>query len=80
MVVCDVPYFSTDPAADYSVLCRVRQKWDIYDRQKFGIALDAIFQSRITYCMSAWETASMYEPGDYSRAALLAVSEQEVAE
>jgi len=72
---CPPPY-STDPAADYEVLCHVRETWG-----NAG-ALDPRFE-RFCECLKTlwWARspvtthfllATLYLPGDYSRARLMA--------
>lgn len=72
-------YYTRDIAADYSVLVRVRETWDIYQRQRFGLALLKSFEDRLwddTRGHSVHEACAQYQPGDYSLAALSALGEK----
>lgn len=87
----EYPAFTTDPAADYLVLVKVRETWP-YDRfEAFGEALRDIYQARMVddYIRVPVRAKSaergfrptsirhaLYEPGDYSRAALSALSDR----
>ena len=63
---------STDPAADYEVL-KVAREWRASKRRAFGDALWAIWQTRWVNAACPSTAAILYQPGDYSRAALKAV-------
>lgn len=70
------PLYSIDPAADYTVLVKVRTDWVFSKRQRFGEKLDEIFRTRtaLTGGVEAYPDRLLrYEPGDYSRAALAAL-------
>ena len=67
-------HYSTDPAADYSVLVKVRETWDADARELFLEALQDVMIERSSVTKGiglAW--LAMYRPGDYSRAALAAL-------
>ena len=64
---------STDPAADYEVLKVVRE-WRGGKRRAFGDALWAIWQTRWVNAACPSTAAILYQPGDYSRAAMKAVA------
>ena len=55
---------STDPAADYSVLVKVREAWGADATGKFVDALVELWH---------FPTPLMYRPGDYAKAALTAL-------
>lgn len=69
-----VKKYSTDPAADYEVLVKVRETWDRAQFMRFCAELADIAIGR-----SSWvsrgddEVCGMYQPGDYAKAALRAV-------
>lgn len=73
---CKMPAYTTDPAADYFVLRHVREKWcaDDYPRiddfRTFCEELKTLWwpRSRVTMHYGLF---TLYQPGDYSRAALL---------
>jgi hypothetical protein len=67
-----VPRYSTDIAADYLVLEHVREKWELVQQNRFTKALNAILYERMwdKYQGKLGAGLSVYEPGDYSRAAL----------
>jgi hypothetical protein len=67
-----VPAYSTDPAADYSVLVKVRETWDSLRLTKFSRALETLWEID---CSSF--SFIRYKPGDYSRAALAALAAKE---
>ncbi len=62
------PNYTTDIAADYSVLVKVRETWDSEATGRFVDALIALWH---------FPTPIQYRPGDYSKAALKALSPQE---
>ncbi len=73
-----VPNFTTDANADYQVLCKVRDHWQWKQIDTFHFELLAIWQNR--YYAFNPHRANVgfhlwYEPGDYSRAALNALTE-----
>lgn len=61
----DLPRYTTDPAADYAVLVKVRESWTPEQTGAFVDALIALWH---------YPTPIQYRPGDYSRAALAALS------
>lgn len=61
-----VRYFTTDAAADYEVLCHVRETWDGPARYAMMKRLTTMWLER---CVE-FERWLAYMPGDYSRAAL----------
>lgn len=69
------PKYTTDPAADYSVLVKVRETWDQMRLLYFGAALDDLW-ARLHKMPLGCEMRQCgmrqltYQPGDYSRAAL----------
>ena len=63
---------STDPAADYGVL-KVAREWPVTRRQAFCKALLDIWHERRAEAGYPSLGGILYEPGDYSRAALKAV-------
>lgn len=67
------PHYTTDASADYLVLCKVRKEWErIFERASaFNQALFDIWNVRAGR-FDVWEP-EMYEPGDYSHAAFLAL-------
>lgn len=78
-----VPRYSTDIAADYEVLKHVRETWEPTAFAAFMAALRHIHHDRIAAFTRArkWNayrdgnrSEVMYEPGDYSRAALAALA------
>lgn len=73
------PRYLTDPAADYEVLRHVRETWDPARFRAFMAELRRIQAARLNAFMDSrrWglypdgaRSEAMYEPGDYSRAAL----------
>ena len=62
------PQFTTDVAADYLVLCLVRETWDELQAARFADRLISVWESRLG------DYALHYHPGDYSHAAYLALS------
>jgi hypothetical protein len=72
--------FTTDTTWDYSVLCHVRETWDIPARERFAQAMSFIRDrnTRNSGFDQRWQPhwSMAYEPGDYSLAALLALPEQ----
>lgn len=68
----DVPRYTSDPAADYEVLRRVRETWSYALNVEFARQLERTWKDRL-YAgtigpFSNW--ACCYQPGDYARAAL----------
>lgn len=68
----DVPHYTSDPAADYEVLRRVRETWSYALNAEFARQLERMWKDRL-YAgaigpFSSW--ACSYQPGDYARAAL----------
>ena len=61
--------FTTDPAADYEVLKHVREKWGSTAVGHFIANLGDMWGERGYNC------ALWYQPGDYNKAALLALGE-----
>jgi hypothetical protein len=73
----NAPSYTTDTAADYEVLRRVREKWSRAKFKAFVLALDDLWDARIgDKHESPGQWACMYEPGDWSRAALKALGEE----
>lgn len=69
-----VARYTTDPAADYSVLVHVRENWDWEAQQKFAYCLDQrVYMARQIKLRSQIPRTLIYQPGDYSRAALQAL-------
>lgn len=73
-----VPYFSTDPAADYEVLKHVRETWDGARQKAFS---DAYYHLVSKRWLALGEPPTnhvyvMYEPGDYTLASLLALESE----
>jgi hypothetical protein len=69
--------YTTCAAEDYKVLKRVRETWIFSKRQAFYRALEGVW-SRLgnDRYVEAWpDRAGQYEPGDYSAAAYMALSE-----
>jgi hypothetical protein len=76
------PSYSTDPAADYEVLVKVRETWQGLNRMWFNVKLKGILQQHSledpllgredTEDVPLWDEGQ-YRPGDYSHAALLAL-------
>ena len=62
--------YSTDPSADYEVLRRVRETWDKHAKWSFREALWRIWTDREDIAHTA---VLLYQPGDYSIAALKAL-------
>lgn len=60
--------YTTDPAADYSVLEKVRKTWDLQQIRALSASLRYIWHERKEATPYPMET--FYQPGDYSRAAL----------
>lgn len=84
------PRFHADAAADYTVLQHVREAWR-WDNPKLFAFTDALgdiwnvrayagtpFEGALTdpACAPQLSLCRMYEPGDYARAALLALAEE----
>jgi hypothetical protein len=70
-----VEYYHADIAADYAVLVRVRETWDARSRRKFRDAIEQLW-CRDEESGPAWKIGPLtYRPGDYARAALLALAE-----
>ncbi len=68
-----VPRYSTDPAADYAVLEKVRTTWSPVQRQQFADALWELWQGRAGRGIeSSLAVPTVYAPGDYALASLLA--------
>jgi hypothetical protein len=68
-----VPEYTTDPAADYEVLKRVRETWE--DTSDFHHALSEIWGFRhFRTKHMLWVNPLLYEPGDWAHAAYLALS------
>lgn len=63
--------YTTDASADYQVLARVRQKWTLDQLFAFERALNLAWDSRTK---DDAPHLLHYEPGDYSRAALAALT------
>ena len=78
--------FTTDAAADYRVLKRVRGTFDAGQFRRFIAALRSLQYGRMRAFMDSrgWgvypdgsQTAPLYEPGDWATAAYLALQETE---
>lgn len=67
---------SSDSAADYAVLKHVRETWDGARVARFERAIESILGGRDRYAGN-WKLLPLllYEPGDYSLAALLSLTE-----
>lgn len=65
--------FTTDPAADYEVLKRVRETWDRRMTEAFYIELRKILNSKM---FGVYRNMS-YEPGDWSWAAYRATRKED---
>lgn len=68
-----LPAYSTDIAADYSVLVHIRDAWSANQLKNFRAHLWKTWDARHRGLMVLKSELS-YEPGDYSRAALAALS------
>jgi hypothetical protein len=70
-----VPRFTLDPAADYSVLKLVRETWESRQRSTWSIFLAYIhhYRARAKPIIPNALGVLYYEPGDYAAAALLCV-------
>ena len=82
-IASSLPHFTTDAAADFMVLERVREwggsEWGGEDDtrfQSFCNALPTIWWPRSTVSLH-FNLATLYEPGDWSHAAYLALQETE---
>jgi len=67
-----LPHYTTDPAADYSVLEKVRDTWG----DSTGFQTDRFIEClEFIWGMTHWGEANpiAYQPGDYSHAAFLAM-------
>lgn len=67
--LCVVDFYTTDPTADYAVLCRVRETREGEQRRMFDYHLYSILRRRDAAC-DFLALMATYEPGDFSRAAL----------
>lgn len=68
--------FSTNAAADYAVLVRVRETWEQVALERFVHWLDTLFHlHRMEAKGNGNERCIYYLPGDYSIAALAALEE-----
>lgn len=65
---------SVDAAADYEVLKRVRETWTDEQQDNFEVALEDIMIAKESNYPNTWHVI-LYEPGDWSRAALKALGE-----
>lgn len=66
-------YYSTDPNSDYTVLFEVRTNWDDVKQRKFAARLMEIHEQRAALSKTRKCDNMLYEPGDYSLAALVAL-------
>ncbi len=66
---------STDPATDYEVLVFVRENWETKQQDMFRMSIDDIWNERMDFSISFVIGGYYYQPGDYSRAALLTTLE-----
>lgn len=68
----DVPRYTSDPAADYEVLRRVRETWSYALNVEFARQLERTWKDHlytgVARTFSSW--ACCYQPGDYARTAL----------
>lgn len=79
----DVPDYPTDPAADYEVLVHVREHWPNEKPdgwwEKF---CEHLWELQCEHKKHGWnpifDSHGLYRPGDYSRAALVALWSKEV--
>lgn len=69
------PHYSTDPSADYRVLKHVREKWSDADFDRFDTMLDLILGEHESKRDTLF-CSSLYEPGDYSLAALASIEKE----
>lgn len=69
-----IPHYTSDPSADYEVLKHVRETWSAEQQNKFDDALEDIMIAHTGKYPNAWHSI-LYEPGDWSRAALKALGE-----
>lgn len=65
----EIPPYSTDAAADYTVLQHVRATWDEVTRRRFHRRLNQTWLERQVEEAESFPPLA-YEPGDYARAAL----------
>lgn len=78
---CFTPKFTTDIAADYMVLERVRETWSVTQEREFESSLFVIWDERSssrekTQNVSWPIHAVLYIPGDYALAALLTLESE----
>jgi hypothetical protein len=87
-----MPAYTSDAAADYSVLEKLRNEWATpdWDGPRFWLfekELRRILEERAAYYedgekpeRTGWvEWYAQYEPGDYSRAALAVLKDKQVS-
>ena len=72
-----VPGYSTVPAADYRVLCKVRDEWDANQKAAFSHWFQREWHDRARLLSRPGDAMLMYQPGDNSRAAKAAVEARE---
>ena len=73
----EIPEFSSNASADVTVLREVRENWEDKDMEDFHFAVTRIWQRRWqeNHLENIFNWAFMYEPGDYSRAAITVLDE-----
>lgn len=69
------PKFTTDASADYLVLVRVRETWGPNAFVEYSVRLQRLLTLRLTSKHPLCGAMMFYEPGDYSKAAYLALTE-----
>lgn len=72
----NLPAYTSDAAADYSVLVKVRETWDRQHQQEFFDVLDNEWMARGYDEFSA----AGYQPGDYSKSALVVLAHSKEGE
>ena len=69
-----VPHYTTDAAADYTVLEKVRAEWDREKAWAFADALIAMHDSR-SHAILGSGCRTLYEIGDYAKSSLMALGD-----
>ena len=76
-----VPPFTTDPAADYKVLQHVREHWPDEAGDKWERFSETLWERLVERRKYGWnltfDSHGLYEPGDYSLAALAVMEDTE---
>lgn len=72
-VYANFPRYTTDIAADYSVLEHVRKTWTPRQLRDLWYNLADAMQPRLTRGLNEREWPIFYQPGDYSMAAYLTI-------